>query len=107
LQDPDKELSKVSCAVDKARAAGLHAPSAEAEEAWERCFLFVLGNLEKKFDSRGVERLITLARAASKMGFKRWRFRAQSRFFALLKRIPAQVDAKLIHEASRELGIRV
>ena len=106
LRDPDIDLSKVACAAGRARGAGLRAPSAEAEEAWERCFVFVLGNLEKKFDSQGVKRLISLARAASKIGFHRWRFRAQSRFFALLKRLPPTIEENLIHEASQELGVR-
>ncbi len=106
LKDPDIDLSKVTTAVARARAAGLHAPSAEAEDAWERCFLLVLWNLEKKFDAHGLKRFISLARAATQMGFHRWRFRAQNRFCALLKHLPEKIDDKLLQDACLEIGVR-
>ena len=87
---PDGDLGDVSAAVVRARAAGLAAPSAAAEEAWERCFVMVLGGLEAEFGAAGLRRLAALARAATDMGLRRWRFRAQNRFFALLRRLPPQ-----------------
>jgi alpha-amylase/alpha-mannosidase (GH57 family) len=107
---PDADQGDIVASMVRARAAGLAAPSASAEEAWDRCFVMVMDNLDKEFNAVWLRRLSNLARTATGMGLRRWRFRAQNRFFELLKSLPAQSDEKVrligeIDEAARLLDI--
>ena len=94
----------------RARAAGLSAPSAAAEEEWEDCAVWVLDSLEKEFSAAWLGRLAALAAMAPAANLTRWRYRAQNRFFDLLRRLPPDSDEKIrlvgeIDEAARLLDI--
>ena len=109
-QAPDADLSDVAATVARARAAGLSAPSAAADEEWEACVVWVLDSLEKDFSAAWLGRLAALAAVAPAANLTRWRYRAQNRFFDLLRRLPAEGDEKVrlvgeIDEAARLLEI--
>jgi hypothetical protein len=110
LGKPDADLSDVSSSVARAKAAGLTVASASAEDVWERCFLLVFDGLEGEFGAAWLRRLAALTRAATDMGLSRWRFQAQNRFLALLRRLPAVGDERVhlvgeIDAVARLLGI--
>ena len=109
-QRPDADLADVAATVARARAAGLSVPSAAAEEGWEACAVWVLDSLEKDFSAAWLGRLAALAAVAPAANLMRWRYRAQNRFFDLLRRLPAEGDEKVrlvgeIDEAARLLDI--
>jgi alpha-amylase/alpha-mannosidase (GH57 family) len=109
-RDPDADLSDLTATMARARAAGLNAPSAAAEEEWEACAVWILDSLEKEFTASWLGRLSALAAMAPAANLTRWRYRAQNRFFDLLKRLPPESDEKIrlvgeIDEAARLLEI--
>ncbi|MDD5628578.1 MAG: DUF3536 domain-containing protein [Elusimicrobia bacterium] len=109
-QQPDADLADVAATMARARSAGLCAPSAAAEEEWEACAVWVLDSLEKDFSAAWLGRLAALAALAPAAGLTRWRYRAQNRFFELLRRLPPDGDEKVrlvgeIDEAARILEI--
>jgi alpha-amylase/alpha-mannosidase (GH57 family) len=109
-QKPDADLSDLAAIVARARAAGLCAPSAAAEEEWEACAVWVLDSLEQEFSAVWLGRLAALAAMAPAANLTRWRYRAQNRFFDLLRRLPQDSDEKIrlvgeIDEAARLLDI--
>ncbi|MCX5794120.1 MAG: DUF3536 domain-containing protein [Elusimicrobia bacterium] len=109
-QNPDADLSDVAATMARAKSADLCAPSAAAEEEWESCAFWVLDSLEKDFSAAWLRRLAALAALAPAAGLTRWRYRAQNRFFDLLRRLPPDSDEKVrlvgeIDEAARLLEI--
>ena len=107
---PDEDLSDLSVTMARARAAGLSGPSAAAEEEWESCAVWVLDSLEKDFSAVWLRRLAALAAMAPAAGLTRWRYRAQNRFFEMIKNLPPEGDEKVrlvgeIDEAARLLEI--
>jgi alpha-amylase/alpha-mannosidase (GH57 family) len=107
---PDEDLADLSATMSRARAAGLSGPSAAAEEEWEDCAVWVLDSLEKDFSAVWLCRLASLAAMAPAAGLTRWRYRAQNRFFEMIKSLPPDGDEKVrlvgdIDEAARLLDI--
>ncbi|HAM36304.1 MAG TPA: glycoside hydrolase [Elusimicrobia bacterium] len=110
MQRPEAPLSDIGEVVARGKSAGLAAPSAAAEEAWESCFVWVMDGVDHEFSALWLKRLTSLARMAAETGLTRWRYRAQNRLFAILRRLPAQGDEKVglvgeIDEAARLLEV--